>query len=223
MGIVPENTSPRIFFYKLRLARWAERASQIGLQEEQVAELEAKVAVAIKKLKQQYRAQEAAKSATLSLHNAMRALSQLGAGMIGQIRATALIDGSSVYTDAWLPPPADPSPIAAPGTPTQFKRTLRSLGELEIRWKCKNPRGSEGTMYEIARKIGDGKFEFLATVGVKRFIDVTLPAGTASVTYRVTAIRSTKRGDGTEFRVSLGVPANIPRQMLRSDPKAMAA
>ncbi len=224
MAIVPENTTPRILFYRLRLPKWAENATEIGLQEEQVTQLEAKVATAIEKLQQRDLAEQVARSATLALHAAMRDMSQLGASMMGQIKATAGIEGESVYVKALVPPPADPSPLAAPGKPTQFKASLRSLGDMEIKWKCKHPKGSEGTMYQIERQIAGGAFELLATVGVKRFIDITLPAGTAQVNYRVTAIRSTKRGASADFPVSLGVEPGIPPAMLRSgDARAMAA
>src|SRR5688572_21566876 len=118
MGIVPENTTPRISFYKSRLAKWAENAGQIGLQEEQVLLLEQKVAAAVEKYRTQYRAKVAARTATSELKRAMRELSRLGASMIAQIRAAQSTTGPSVYPLAYLPPPAKKSRIGAPGTPS---------------------------------------------------------------------------------------------------------
>jgi hypothetical protein len=205
MGIVPENTAPRISFYKARLAKWAENADQIGLQEAQVLLLEQKVAAAVEKYKKQYHAQVLARTATSELKRAMRELSQLGASMIAQIRAAQSTTGPSVYILASIPPPAKKSRIGAPGTPSGFKVKLLPMGEVEIKWKCKHPRGSEGTVYEIRRQIGEGKFVPIGIVGEKRFVDETLPAGAASATYQITAIRSTRRGNAGRHTVNLGV------------------
>ncbi len=207
MGIVPENTFPRIMWYRTRLAKWAENFAEIGVSEEEVALLEEKIAAADAKLKQQRMAQSVARSATLSLHQAMDELSVLGASMIGKIRATASMEGRGVYPKALMPPPADPSPIGAPGKPERFKTNLRSDGSLELKWRCKNPKGSEGTIYRIERKIGyEGvAFEQVGLVGKKRFVDELLPAGASVVIYRVTALRSTRMGATAEEIVHLGV------------------
>jgi hypothetical protein len=60
-------------------------------------------------------------------------------------------------------------------------------------------------MYELHRGIDNGPLEFLAVTGKKKFTDATLPAGAASATYRVTAVRSTKRGPAALFTVNFGV------------------
>jgi len=48
-------------------------------------------------------------------------------------------------------------------------------------------------------------------VGVKKFIDTKIPAGTGCVTYRVTAIRSTRRGPSADYAVNFGVDASRAR------------
>ena len=95
--------------------------------------------------------------------------------------------------------------IPEPGKPTGLKVNLGSQGEIELKWKCKNPKGSEGTMYEIRRKIGDGPFIVLGTAGKKQFVDETIPAGTASAIYSIRAFRSTRRGALAQFNVYLGI------------------
>lgn len=47
-------------------------------------------------------------------------------------------------------------------------------------------------------------FTFVGAPGTRSFTDDSLPAGAAPVTYRVTAIRSTLRGDPAQFTVSFG-------------------
>ena len=59
-------------------------------------------------------------------------------------------------------------------------------------------------MYEVFRSIDRGPLEYLAVVGKKKFTDETLPAGAASVIYRVTALRSTQRGPAAFHLVNFG-------------------
>lgn len=42
-------------------------------------------------------------------------------------------------------------------------------------------------------------------IGVKTFLDETLPTGSAPVTYKITAVRSTARGNPAQFTVNFGV------------------
>lgn len=162
-------------------------------------------------------AQNAARAATAELRGAMESLSRLGASMIGKIRSAARMEGDGVYAKALMSPPAEPSPIGAPGTPTGFRALLQSDGVMLLKWKCKNPRGSEGTMYEVRRTIGDGPSAALGTVGRKEFRDGSLPAGTRLAVYSVRAIRSTRRGEPATFNVPLGVePEHLPRDWFRA-------
>lgn len=223
MGIVPENTSPRIAWYRAHLAPWMEHAAELGLPPEQVTLLEEKVAAASAKLARQFAAQQAAKTATASLRAAMADLSELGSSMIQTIRARAANEGDQIYFKAVVPKPADPSPIPAPGTPTNFTLRLGQIGDLEIKWKCKHPKGSEGTMYEIKRQLGNGPVSIIAIVGKKKFYDDTIPAGTASVTYRITAFRSTRRGECGIFPVFLGVDGIITQEMIEKAQQRIAA
>jgi hypothetical protein len=223
MGIVPENIGPRIAWYRAHLASWAEHAAELGLPAEQVALLEERIAVAAQKVAAQLAAHQAAKAATGSLRGAMTELSELGSKMIQTIRARAANDGEGIYFKAMIPLPAVPSPIPAPGKPTNFTVKLGEVGDIEIKWKCQNPKGSEGTMYEIKRQLGKGKFAIIGFVGKKKFYDDAIPAGTASVTYRITAFRSTRRGRCANFTVSLGVDGIIPADFVYPRGKQLAA
>jgi len=63
-------------------------------------------------------------------------------------------------------------------------------------------------MYEVWRRTGtDEKFVFIGSSGVRSFIDDTLAAGSvgpAGVSYRITAVRSTRRGTPATFTVLVG-------------------
>jgi hypothetical protein len=97
-----------------------------------------------------------------------------------------------------------PSPLPPPGTPTRLTTRLGGDGSLILSWKCDNPKGSRGTLYEIWRQLNGGAFEFLQVVGVKRYRDHSLPVGASGIAYKIRATRSTKTGPWTRFNVSIG-------------------
>jgi hypothetical protein len=101
-----------------------------------------------------------------------------------------------------------PTPTPAPGTPTDFTVGLLGDGSLELRWKCANPRGGAGVIYQLHRRVGNAggatDWTFAGATGSRKFLDATLPAGASPVTYRVTAVRSTASGSPAEFVVNFG-------------------
>ena len=59
----------------------------------------------------------------------------------------------------------------------------------------------------MQRRVGgaNATFVYIGASGLKSFTDDTLPAGSASVTYQITAVRSTARGNPARFTVNFGV------------------
>ncbi|HSI34788.1 MAG TPA: hypothetical protein VK986_14470, partial [Tepidisphaeraceae bacterium] len=204
-ALVPDTIDGKIMFFHVRTGPWAAHAAQIGAAPEVVAELAARVADARAKRVAATTARAAAEAATAQLNMAVDALAALGSDVVKQIRAKAAVDGDGVYALAMLPRPARPSRVPPPGKPESFAVELRQDGSLRLAWTCRNPAGSQGTVYTIARQIGPADvFVTLGTVGVKSFVDDTLPAGAARVTYQVQAIRSTRAGEIARFGVKFG-------------------
>src|SRR5439155_25688357 len=84
--------------------------------------------------------------------------------------------------------------------------TIKQTGGLELAWKCPNPPGSSGTIYQVWRRATPlAEFEYLGGSGDKRFADTTIPAGSSQVTYQIQAVRSTAVGDFAQFNVNFGV------------------
>ena len=215
MRVVPRTTSGRINFYNAHIPKWAIDPEAIGSTPEEIAQLQDKLDAAKDAFKQQKQAQNAARSATMRLKDALDALSDAGACTILRVRAKARADGQPVYSKAQITAPKKASPIGPPGKPSSFKWELGSLGELRITWKCKNPRGSQGTMYQVYRQLGQfgalgvgagtAPFEYLGATGRKEFVDETLPAGTAFAMYKIRAVRSRTKGPNATFNVNFGV------------------
>ena len=207
MRTVPPTVSDKITFYQAHLAVWTEHADAIGTSPEAVEALEALTTAAFDAVAEQRRAQEKAQSATLKAQMAVEALSAAGATIIAGIRATASRNGDGVYQLASITPPAKPAPIGPPGTPTSFTSRLLNEGAIELKWKCPNPAGATGTIYQVWRRIdslGETAFAYIGGTGTRKFVDATLPAGTGSVTYQLQAVRSTQAGPWAQYNVTFG-------------------
>lgn len=125
-----------------------------------------------------------------------------------------IIDGTPTVTneqkaELGLSVRKTPAPVPPPGTPYDFKATLLGNGDLELKWKCNNPTGSAGTVYQLFRKVnGVGDYEYVGGAGQKRYTDTSLPTPVSSISYQVQAIRSTAAGMWAEFVVNIGKTAS---------------
>jgi hypothetical protein len=209
MGVVPESRLGKIEFYEAHIAPWTTNAAAVGLTPAAVTALGALTTQARAAFNAAEAARQAAKTATQNFYDKVRALhSGPGAGqdMIDTIRVFAETKNDpNVYTLAQIPPPATPGTTPPPGTPFEFTVGLLQNGALELKWKCNNPSGTQGTIYEVMRKIASGAFNFVGATGVRTFTDETIPSGSAPVTYRITAVRSTSRGSPAQFTVNFGI------------------
>jgi hypothetical protein len=206
MPIVPEKALDKISYFENHQAVWSSNAVALGTTAAKCTSLTTKTTAARAAYNAQQLAQEQARVATNAFNNAVRAMALQGSDIIQDIKHQALTGGDAIYNLALIPPPAVPSPVPPPGMPTDFTAALNPDGTLTLKWKCTNPPGSSGTIYQVARKVGNvGDFQMIGGSGTRSFIDATLPAGNASVTYRIIATRSTAAGTANQFTVSFGV------------------
>jgi len=204
MSTVPHQRLPRLAFYRAHLEVWSAAAAQLGLSEAELAAFAAELDEAQSLALALRQARQAARSAKEAFLRRYQTVSARGSSLIGAIRAQAAAQGEQVYVAARLPPPKTPSPLPPPGKPYAPRVDLLPGGALQLRWRCQNPARSAGVVYEIQRCADGGAAVYLGTVGRRRFIDTTLPAGTAAALYTVTPLRSTARGEGEVFPVYLG-------------------
>ena len=209
MGVVPIRKIERVQFYEDHIAPFTTNATAIGLVTTEVTDLDTKTSAARAAYNEQQAARQAAKAATESFKNAANAVTVAGAALLKKIRAKAEQSGDpNVYVLAEIPAPAIPTPRAAPGTPSNLKVELDGNGALILSWKCPNPAGTSGTMYQIYRAVGAGtEFTYLGGSGEKNFTDTTVPAGATRLTYQIQAVRSTAVGMWAEFVVNFGTNA----------------
>jgi hypothetical protein len=212
MAIVPADRLGKIQFYENHLTPWEANVTAIGLTTTELGALTTLVEAARAAYDAAEAARQASKAATLAYHNAVTAMHSgpgAGADMIEKIKnKAATTNNPDVYALAEIPAPATPGTVPPPGTPFMFTVGLLQSGAIELKWKCENPSGTSGTIYEIKRTIGSGPSAtttFVGATGVKSFIDDTLPVGSSPVTYQITAVRSTTRGNPAQFTVSFGI------------------
>lgn len=205
-SVLPKNMLDRVQWCENHLATFTTNATAIGTSSAAVTALGTLTSTARAAFDAQQVAQDAAKDATGDFHIAVDAMTNGAADIVRQIKAKAAIAGDSIYTLASIPIPAPPSPVGPPGTPTDFKASLNPDGSLNLAWKCVNPAGSQGTTYQVYRKLsGEGAFTFIGATGTRTFLDDTVPSTGAPINYQIVALRSTATGTAAVFVVNFGV------------------
>ncbi len=206
MSVLPRDKAQQIEFCESHEAPWSANSAAIGTSAAAITDLTTKTAAARSAYDAQIAAQQAAKAATLTANQAIATMSQATRDILKQIKAKAAIDGDGVYALAEIPSPATPSPVAPPGTPYAFTVELQQGGTLVLKWKCDNPIGAVGTIYQVYRKaLTESNFAFVGASGSRKFIDATVPAGLTGVVYQIIAVRSTSEEAPGLFTVNFGV------------------
>ncbi len=204
MSVVPSKYLDRLQFFQDHLETWTENSTAIGTTSAAVTVLGTRCTAARTAFDAQQQAQMDAKNATEVFMQAVDAMNLSGSAIIDQIRAAAKTTGDGVYTLAKIPPPATPSPAGDPGQPYKVAATLDEQGNVSLKWKCQNPSGTTGTLYQVFRTIGTNAMEYLGGSGSKTFTDTSLPAGSSVVVYELQAVRSTGVGPWAAYTVKFG-------------------
>lgn len=205
--LVPQTRVGKIEFYETHQPAWTTNAVVIGLTAPLMTAFTAQIAAARAAFTAAEVAREAAKAATTNFYKKVSEMQAQGSSFIDTIRATAISkNDANIYVLAQIPPPATPSSAPPPGTPFDFRVELQPTGSLSLSWKCNNPVGVGGTIYELKRRAGTGTPVYIGASGARTFVDDTLPSSAATgVTYFITGVRSTTRGVTAQFTVNFGV------------------
>ncbi|VAX37638.1 hypothetical protein MNBD_PLANCTO03-2134, partial [hydrothermal vent metagenome] len=188
--VLPKTRIGRIEWFEQRLADWEADPGAIGLTEGQTTELAAMVTAARQKYLHAEQTRAAARSATVGYHEAEEALNHAGRDLIAMVKAFAeASDDPGVYVRANVPPPSTPTPVGDPEPPTGVVGEITSDGAVRLAWEGTL---AHRTFYEVLRRLaGEETWTLIASVGAKAYLDMTVPMGTAGVSYRVRA----KRGE----------------------------
>jgi hypothetical protein len=219
MSVLPRDIGNKILFVRAHIAPFTTNAVAIGTTAGAVTNLDTLAQAAADALAAQTAKREAAKAATSDLRVALAAMTVAFGDIVQQVHVKASTSGDVVYGLAQLPIPATPSSKAPPGTPEALKVALEGNGGLTLTWKCNNPAGTSGTIYQIWRALGGSDdFKYVGGIGTKKFTDVTVPAGATRLTYQIQASRSTKSGGWATFDVRFGTTGGTMTAMVTESP-----
>ena len=226
MPLVPAKKEEKVAFFRARIAPWQTNAVAIGTTGAAVTALDGLVTAAEDAIAAQLVALNAYRTAVETTDTAVAAMAGAGADIISAIRTAGRTGGATVYELAQIPGPATPAPVPPPGTPYQFKVELLPEGQLVFTWKCNNPAGASGTVYQVYRRdTPTAEPTFLGIAGIRKFIDESVPTGQPQIGYVIQATRSTAIGVEGNFAVRFGTTSAgaMTASIVETAPAKMAA
>ena len=192
MGLnLPADRRQSLVWLESRIDGWNINFASIGLTSAQVTDLASDIDTTRTSFTSVQAARAEAKAETQSWYTNADELHTKAADLITLVKSFAANSGSSaaVYLAADMTPRNPPAPVAPPEQPGNLKATLLGNGSVVITW---DGRGPTGTVYNITRKLpAETGFRFIGQGDGrdKSFVDATVPTGSASATYIITAVR----------------------------------
>ncbi|GDX99897.1 hypothetical protein LBMAG48_23010 [Phycisphaerae bacterium] len=212
MSTVP--SSPRSAVYdwcEARVDPWRTNAANIGISADQALTFATSVSTYATALSEQNKLKAALEAATRTVGESYTAMRRNMTNAITDIRqyAQQQTDPNTVYELSQVPPRAAAGTAPPPGRPFDFSvQLIDDSGAVQLRWKCENPRGTQGTSYIVRRRLpSETAFTFIGVTGEKRFVDNTFVAGPDSVEYTVQAQRADSAGAASSiYTINFGLP-----------------
>ena len=206
MRTIPRTILKKIEFFEFHIDQWAANAETLGLTDEAIAQLGARLTAARAAYDTAQTLRQQARSATTTQSAALDSLMELGSAIVATIRAKARLTGDdpSIYATARLSPAKAPEPLPPPAVAEDLQATLLNSGALRLDWEGTT---ANGTCYTIWRQLGrSAPATLLGAVCTRSFVDDTLPAGTPEAVYFVRTHRGELTSDdSTHITVRFGV------------------
>lgn len=188
---MPSGNQAALAWLEGHITQWGANQAAIGLASAAVIDLATNLANERSAWTTIEGVRADSKTKTQSFNLNMKAVRTQASDMIATIKAYAAASGNAttVYDLAGLTQ-ADPrQPATPPETPLITSSVLDGLGNVTIEW---TGRGPTGTVYNVSRLLPGGtSFVFLGQGDGrnKTFKDTSVPSGTPTAEYSVTAVR----------------------------------
>ena len=190
-SVLPDTKLEQIQFCETHVPIWSLTPSAFGLTSQMCVSLTNATKAARDAYSANQTARAVAKGTTTSYTGKTGIMRDLAADMIRSIKTFAELqpDPSAVYGAADIPMPAAPTPLPAPGKPTNTQVTLESSGAITMSWDASNSTASNGGFFNISRKL-PGQSGFSTLTGVPgsttqsrraTFTDISVPTSAAGV------------------------------------------
>ncbi len=180
MGNIPNDRNALLAFAQAHYPLWEEAFAAIGISEEQAASIRTAAlsvqarTLANNSLRTQLR------TSTQVLSEDYGSLRRAVSGAVRSINAFAQnsANPNQVYAAAQIAPPAPRGPSVPPASPTDLTVALDPVtGALTLRWHATQPRGVNGVVYSVRRRVGEaGPYTSVGSTGLKRIEDDNLPS-----------------------------------------------
>lgn len=209
MGVIPSKNVEQLEFFESHWPVWVANAAGIGVLPAAATSFKTLTQSARTAYDAAQNARNAAKAATTTQDSSLALARTAAADLIRVIKGYAeqQANPDAVYALAQIPPPAAPTPVPAPGQPTNVTVGLESNGAITLRWKAVNAAPGAGTFFSITRKLpGELNFVLVGNTGGKIFTDDTITQGTSGATYIIQGHRGQLDGPMSEqIGVQFGV------------------
>ncbi len=193
MSVLPQSCLEQIQFYEQRLPLWAASTTLLSLTAPEIVALTTAVNAARIAFTAAQVARDNSKSATVAFYAACEVMNKLGRDAIRTIKNEAeSTNNPAVYVASNIEPPAEPTPLGPPATPTDVTAVINNEGQAELKWDGSREGGTSFTIERSVTPVGgtQGPWVLLASVEERQFIDVNVPFGLASALYRIKAQRT---------------------------------
>jgi hypothetical protein len=203
MPTIPDTYLGKLEFFETHLPIWAVNPVAIGISATQIVELTARTDQARADFDAQVAEKANAINATQIQKDSNAFMYDLGADLVKTIRAFAqTTDDPNVYTAASIPPPAPPSPPGPPVQPTALNADVLLPFGIGLTWKGST---AQSAYFGVWRRLtGEVNATLIKTTKNKSFDDRTLPDGTASADYYITAYRDNFEVNSATLTIQIG-------------------
>lgn len=201
---LPRSRLKRLEHYENQYDRWLRFQRVIGVSDDDLARMRAKLDAARAAYTAMGIARTASQSATAMWYAAEDEMSYFGSALNQTVRVYASRrDDPRINAMANVPPRSPNTERPAPPTPERVQGRVLNTGSIEISWRPPSGGFGEAVHFQIERQvIRNNRVLDWAQVGfvgrTRRFIDDTLPTGITEAMYRVTAVYADKRSDSSQ-------------------------
>lgn len=198
MSVLPKTRIKRLEFFEARYDLWIANATALGISSASANSLKTKTNDDRDAFNAAQIARDAAKSATLNWYIANDDTVTLGRDLIRTIKNYAeSTNNPTVYTLAAIDPPAPPTPVPAPTTPTDMNGSVSPSGVVTITWRAERSGPTSGIFFMVERQRASGPWAVIGAAVEKSFIDPEANITESAVAYRVRAMRGETTSDYT--------------------------
>ncbi len=212
MSVIPNKIADQIAFCEAHAPVWAAAGASVGLTTPLCTAFTSLTTNMRKAFNDAQSAKDMYRAAITAQNNAIDlAINGTGgaADLIRLIKAFAenTATPAAIYALAHLPMPAVPTPVPAPGKPTNITVALEPSGAITLKWKSVNASANAGTFFSVKRKLaGESAFNLVSNTGEKTVTDATLMQGSMGATYIIQGHRGALDGpESDQIGVQFGV------------------